>query len=1106
MKLISCVSLLTAGLFVAAVPAVAKVGDLLPKPHVVAMASGGNFSLGRAVQISDATGCKYLRTVFERNGCTIDAEAAAKVVVRIVEEIPGAFNHQVPEYPDEAYSIEVSENLVEIEALTEVGVVRAAQTLQQMAEGWDGETAQLESVKITDWPAFKLRGFGHDIGRSFLDFDYLKRHIDLLARFKVNTFHWHLTEYTGWRIEVKAYPKLTQAEYQGRYGGKFYTQAEASELVGYAKERGVTVIPEIDMPGHSEVFKKAMGHDMQTDEGVEELKVILNELCKVFKDCPYIHIGGDEVTITYPNFLKTMADHVRNQGYGQKVMMWNRLVAGPPTAEICDMTQMWASSGKVVNGLPNVDCRYNYTNHFDVYADLVGIYKSNIYYSKQGTDDVAGTISFAWNDTKVPTEEAIIKMNNYYANVLASGERAWKGGGEQYIEQGGTTLPNAGSEFEEFADFERRFLFHKAHSLKGEPIPYVKQTNVHWRITDPVSNGGNNSFAFGPELSTDDVLPASYEVNGQTVGTQYATGAGVWLKHIWHGAVPSFFKSPGDNQTAYAWTYIYSPEEQDAKAQIEFYNYSRSGTERMPQAGQWDRHNSKIWLNDVEIPAPTWEQPDATVHQNHETEELKNENFTNRPLNEIHLKKGWNKVLMRLPHMSITGAGRPNKWQFTFVVTDQAGENALDGLIYSPTKSMNPTADQLNFLVSEVSSYIAQNFSDELGYYPASLADDLKQKLAEVNESLAQDLTEEECQQLKLELMEAYTALKEQAETAGINMPKASTDAEKHAYQLYTPLRGTKYPTAQSAGSDLIGTVSPTANSLWQLKERTDGSFDLYNEATKLYISPASAHNTALKTVTAKPDAGWTFSPADEPGYFIITSGSVQFNQTNQQAVYNWGDGTNTTDTGCKYKIAEKELPAAPTEPKLSTTEMVYWYNFNTPLREGRYPTSTGVGNPVHGDATPTELSAWKFQERGDGTFDIVNREDGGYVSPDVANNTALVTSATAPATGWQYKPAATSGYFVLINGTKAQFNQTNNNNEGFNYNVFNWGCENGVYNTSDTGCQYAFYLVESEVTGISDVTLDGKDSKAYYDLQGRRVASPAHGVYIRAGKKVVVK
>ncbi|MFR1988039.1 MAG: hypothetical protein ACLS29_08165 [Prevotellamassilia sp.] len=115
---------------------------------------------------------------------------------------------------------------------------------------------------------------------------------------------------------------------------------------------------------------------------------------------------------------------------GLKVVLWNRLVAGPPTASICDLTQMWATSGQVVKGLPNIDCRYNYTNHFDVYADLVGIYKSNIYYERQGTPEVAGTISAAWNDTKTRTDAALFVRTTFMQTSWLA--ECLGGGGEQY--------------------------------------------------------------------------------------------------------------------------------------------------------------------------------------------------------------------------------------------------------------------------------------------------------------------------------------------------------------------------------------------------------------------------------------------------------------------------------------------------------------------------------------------------------------------------------------------------------------------------------------------------------------------------------------------------
>ena len=864
----------------ASLSAEAKLKDLLPRPHVVQVAEGAAaFSLGRPVSITGTPKCNALNEFLTSNGCTISDDAPATVNLELVENIEGTEDYKLFGFPNEGYQLEVSENKINIKAITETGLLRAVQTLVQMAEGYDDAKPQLEAVTITDWPAFKLRGWMQDVGRSFLSIDELKKEIDLMSRFKVNVFHWHLTEKLAWRFEVKAYPQLTKAENMIRYKGQYYTQAQCKELEEYAAKKGITVIPEIDMPGHSDVFNKTMGFTMQSPQGIAALKVILKEVAAVFPKAPYIHIGGDEVALQ-DGFLEGMASFVRDT-LGRKVVVWNPLQNKAVVKAMADMTQMWSTRGNVISGMPNIDCRYNYTNHFDVYADLVGIYKSNIYYAQKGTPEIAGTISAAWNDTKVPTEKDIIKQNNIYANVLASAERAWIGGGRTYIETGGTTLPNSGAEYDEFADFERRFLFHKAHSLKNEPIAYVRQSNVRWRITDPFPNGGSATAVLPPEQSNADILPLSYNYNGTTYRTKLATGAGIYLRHIWHPTVPSFFANPQNNQTAYAWTYVYSPVEQDVTAQIEFYTYSRSGTEYAPKAGAWDRRGSKIWLNDVEIPAPKWEQTDVTIHQDSPTEELKNENLTARDPVALHLNKGWNKVFMKLPHVNNGGTGR-DKWQFTFVITDLEGRNAVDGLIYSPEKS-----------------------------------------------------------------------------------------------------------------------------------------FD---------------------------------APEDEDG-----------------------------------------------EPKLSDEKTTYWYQFNTPLREGRYPTSQGVGNELVGSTSATTAAEWKLEKRGDGKFNIVNRSDNSYVSPSAANNSALRTSATEPSTGWELKAADRSGCYTIVNGT-AQFNQTNG---GLAYKVYNWG---GGTNTSDTGCQYAFYLTEKVSSGITSIKGVDSGSELNYTVDnGRIVCNVPYRLYTVDGRGLPV-
>lgn len=621
---------------------------------------------------SERVGAAF-RNLLGQNGA--EDKAAPHVWIERGTVVSGAYDYSLAGFPDEAYRLTVGNDTIHIEAPTETGVIRAVQTLAQMAEGWDGEN-RLEACTVTDWPAFKLRGWMHDVGRSFISVEEVKREIRLLGRFKVNTFHWHLTENQAWRFEVKAFPQLTASSSMTRFAGKYYRQEDCREVVRLASEYGIAVIPEIDMPGHSKAFERAMGHSMQTDQGVSELKQILDEVCEVFSDAPYIHIGADEQKITYPDFLRTITDYIHQKG--KRVVVWNPISGVTITTQTgADMTQMWSTAGKAISGLPNIDCRYNYVNHFDVFADLVGIYKSNVYYAKQGSSDVAGEITAIWNDRYVEDERSIIQQNNFYANVLASMERAWKGGGRRYIEAGGTTLPNIGSEYEEFADWERRFLFHKSHSLKDEPIAYVRQTNVRWQITEAFPNGGSSTTKFPPETEG---LKDTYLYNGQLYTTGRATGAGIYLRHTWGTTVPGYYTSPQLNTTAYAWTYVYSPVAQEAGALIEFQNYGRSENDKAPENGKWDRKGSRLWLNDVEIKAPTWTNAGKTINSE---VPLKNENFTARDPVKIQLQEGWNKVFLKLPYVSADGV-RLNKWMFTFVITDIEGRDALEGLIYSP--------------------------------------------------------------------------------------------------------------------------------------------------------------------------------------------------------------------------------------------------------------------------------------------------------------------------------------------------------------------------------------------------------------------------------------
>ena len=237
----------------------------------------------------------------------------------------------------ESYTLHISPVGIIINANSAAGVFYAFQTLRQImridvvADADDQlRSWQVPSVDISDQPLFLYRGLHLDVCRHFMPVDFVKKYIDLLAYYKMNRFHWHLTDDQGWRIEIKRYPKLQQIaawrdqtlighagdsipKYDGKRYGGFYTQEEIKEVVRYANDRGVTIIPEIEMPGHamaalaaypelsctSGPFKVAQTWGVfddvycPTEETFTFLENVLDEVIALFPST-YIHIGGDE--------------------------------------------------------------------------------------------------------------------------------------------------------------------------------------------------------------------------------------------------------------------------------------------------------------------------------------------------------------------------------------------------------------------------------------------------------------------------------------------------------------------------------------------------------------------------------------------------------------------------------------------------------------------------------------------------------------------------------------------------------------------------------------------------------------------------------------------
>ncbi|WP_430973945.1 beta-N-acetylhexosaminidase [Sunxiuqinia rutila] len=223
---------------------------------------------------------------------------------------------------DEVYQLLVSGKQIKVTANTSTGLFYGIQSLLQLLpkEIQAGKAITLAGyripgIKVTDSPKYAWRSFMLDSGRQYQRPEFIKRYLDHMAMLKMNVFHWHLTEGQGWRVEIKKYPKLTvigSKVAEGKEQQGFYTQEEIKDIVAYARKLHITVVPEIDVPGHSEAAltaypelscfgeapKTVMGFsDVLYCGGREEtytfLKNVLDEVCELFPS-PYIHLGGDE--------------------------------------------------------------------------------------------------------------------------------------------------------------------------------------------------------------------------------------------------------------------------------------------------------------------------------------------------------------------------------------------------------------------------------------------------------------------------------------------------------------------------------------------------------------------------------------------------------------------------------------------------------------------------------------------------------------------------------------------------------------------------------------------------------------------------------------------
>lgn len=302
--------------------------DVIPQPQQVQKGLGSFDMRGASVNaeaVSDAMAAAYIATF----------------VHTLEEKVPAKDNGgsivfcDDPELGAEEYTLDVNRKGISISASTSAGYVYAIQTLKQLmpAEIWGGEKDpkadwKIKAVSVRDYPRFGYRGVLLDCARHFFSIEEVYRFIDILVAHKMNRLHWHLTDDQGWRIEIKKYPLLTEvgawrngtmvgrdwnSDDHIRYGG-YYTQEQLKAVVAYAAERGMTIIPEIDLPGHMQAVLTAypqLGccggpYEVRKIWGVSDdvlcagneqtyrlLEDVLTEVMDIFPS-EYIHIGGDE--------------------------------------------------------------------------------------------------------------------------------------------------------------------------------------------------------------------------------------------------------------------------------------------------------------------------------------------------------------------------------------------------------------------------------------------------------------------------------------------------------------------------------------------------------------------------------------------------------------------------------------------------------------------------------------------------------------------------------------------------------------------------------------------------------------------------------------------
>ena len=331
---------------------------LIPKPVSVTPAQG-SFQLNDKTSIyvdKSSTGLEHIsgylaQKLFPATGYKLDVAAE-----KGENQIALVISNNNSDLKDEGYDLDIKSTGITITANTPAGIFNGIQTLLQLLPNEISKNAKQDvewvvgAGNIHDYPAYAFRGAMLDVSRHFFGVDDVKRYIDLISSYKLNTLHLHLSDDQGWRIEIKSWPNLTKhggSTQVGGGAGGFYTQEQYSDIVKYAQDRFVTIIPEIDMPGHTNAALSSYPvlncKDStpplytKTEVGFSTLCVRKDSVYKFVDDVvrelaaitpgPYIHLGGDESHVTSKEDFIYFINRIQPipKKYGKKMIGWEEI-------------------------------------------------------------------------------------------------------------------------------------------------------------------------------------------------------------------------------------------------------------------------------------------------------------------------------------------------------------------------------------------------------------------------------------------------------------------------------------------------------------------------------------------------------------------------------------------------------------------------------------------------------------------------------------------------------------------------------------------------------------------------------------------------------------